>query len=203
MSLMRLLTVGRSLGAVRDQPSRYKMTQQSLLPKFGAAKQSETVEAPVVDSDLKAAPVPPVNANTKQKAASEPTAAKEKRTKVMTAVETEFPAVDTAAPVMPKQAFPQGRWTIFRNPFGTAVSKPKAVPAPVQGELSLDSVKPVRNDLSDSDLEVIRVSRPAPVEAMAVTPVMSISPAASEEPPESAGPVWDHLKTQFFGAGKT
>ena len=118
----------------------------------------------------------------------------------MTAVETGFPAENSVAP---KQAFPQGRWTIFRNPFGGALAKSKAVQAPVQGELSLDAVKPVRNDLSDSDLEVIRVSRPAPVEPVAVTPVVLTPPAASAEPPEPAGPVWDRLKTQFFGAGKT
>ena len=60
MSLLRLLTVGRSLGAVRDQPSRYKMTQQSLLPKFGTAKPVETLETPVVEKDLKAETEPPV-----------------------------------------------------------------------------------------------------------------------------------------------
>ena len=117
----------------------------------------------------------------------------------MTAVETGFPAESSAAP---KQAFPQGRWTIFRNPFGGATAKSKAAEAPVQGELSLDAVKPVRNDLSDSDLEVIRVSRPAPVEPVAVTSVLTPL-AASAEPPEPVGPVWDRLKTQFFGAGKT
>ena len=120
----------------------------------------------------------------------------------MTAVETGFPAVNTAATAVSKQAFPQGRWTIFRNPFGGVMTKPKVVQAPVQGELSLDAVKPVRNDLSDSDLEVIRVSRPAPVEPVAVTSVLT-PPAASAEPPEPVGPVWDRLKTQFFGAGKT
>lgn len=52
----------------------------------------------------------------------------------------------------PKQAFPLGRWT--KNPFrSTAI--PSQRPAAVQGELSLDKVKPVRNDLSDSDLELM------------------------------------------------
>ncbi len=193
MSLMRLLTVGRSLGAVRDQPSRYKMPQQSLLPKFGAAKQ-EVAELSMAEPDLTAASAPPVETKVIPRAASEPTAAKDKRTKVMTAVETEFPAANAAAPATPPQAYPQGRWTLFRNPFGAATAKPKAGPAPVQGELSLDAVKPVRNDLSDSDLEVIRVSRTAPVAG---------TPAAAEELPESAGPVWDRLKTQVFGADKT
>lgn len=203
MSLLRLLTVGRSLGTIRDQPSRYKMTEQALLPKFGATKQSEIVESPRAEMNLKAASAPSVEEKAIQKTAVEPAAAKEKGTKIMTAVETGFPAVNTAAAAEPKQAFPQGRWTIFRNPFGGALAKSKAAQAPVQGELSLDAVKPVRNDLRDSDLEVIRVSRPAPVEPVAVTSVVLAPPAASTAPPESVGPAWDRLKTQFFGAGKT
>jgi hypothetical protein len=175
------------------------MTQQSLLPKFGAGKQ-ETAELPVAEPESKAVSAPPVETKAISRAASEPTAANEKRTRVMTAVETEFPAANAAAPAPPPQAYPQGRWTLFRNPFGAATAKPKAGPAPVQGELSLDAVKPVRNDLSDSDLEVIRVSRPAPV---AGTPAPVGPPAAAVELPESAGPVWDRLKTQFFGADKT
>ena len=172
--------------------------------KFGTAKQAETLETPVVEKDLKAAPAPPVETKLRKKAADEPSAAKEERTEVMTAVETEFPAVN-AAVAAPEQAFPLGRWTIFRNPFGGLMAKPKekVANAPVQGELSLDAVKPVCNDLSDSDLEVIRVSRPAPVEPVAVTSVVLTPPAASAEPPEPVGPVWDRLKTQFFGAGKT
>ena len=35
MSLMQLLTVGRSLRNVKDHPSRYKMTQENLLPMGG------------------------------------------------------------------------------------------------------------------------------------------------------------------------
>ena len=51
-----------------------------------------------------------------------------------------------------KQPYPLGRWT--KNPFrSTAIPSQRA--AAVQGELSLDKVKPVRNDLSDSDLELL------------------------------------------------
>ncbi|HMJ90165.1 MAG TPA: hypothetical protein VK530_10135 [Candidatus Acidoferrum sp.] len=54
--------------------------------------------------------------------------------------------------VTTKQAFPLGRWT--KNPFrSTAMPSQRA--SIVQGELSLDKVKPVRNDLCDSDLDLI------------------------------------------------
>ena len=41
MSLMQLLTVGRSRRNVKDHPNRYKPAQENLLPKFGADKAPE------------------------------------------------------------------------------------------------------------------------------------------------------------------
>ena len=41
MGLMQLLTVGRSLGRIRGEPGRYRMTQQSLLPRFGSVNAHE------------------------------------------------------------------------------------------------------------------------------------------------------------------
>lgn len=40
-------------------------------------------------------------------------------------------------------------------------------PRPIQGELSLDNIKPVRNDLSDTDLEVVPLRTSAIVKAKA------------------------------------
>ena len=48
-------------------------------------------------------------------------------------------------------------WTLFKNPFNRgAESRTPAPISPVQPELWLDKVKPVRNDLSDSDIEVVQ-----------------------------------------------
>src|SRR5207245_7521085 len=41
MSLLQLLAVGRSLETIKDEPSRYRMTQH-LLPKFGPPARAET-----------------------------------------------------------------------------------------------------------------------------------------------------------------
>ncbi len=38
MSLLRLLSAGKSLMGVKDADSPYRMTTQNLLPKFGSAK---------------------------------------------------------------------------------------------------------------------------------------------------------------------
>ena len=40
MSLVRLLTAGKSLVGMKDTENRYRMTSQRLLPKFGSAKKS-------------------------------------------------------------------------------------------------------------------------------------------------------------------
>jgi len=50
-------------------------------------------------------------------------------------------------------AFPLGRWALKANPFKSP-AQAAATPV-VQGELSLEKVKVVRNDLSDSDLELV------------------------------------------------
>src|SRR5438034_6031217 len=97
---------------------------------------------------------------------------------------------------LPGPAFPRGRWTVFKNPF-SGMPKPKVAQAPMQGELSLDAVKPIRNDLTDSDLEVIPAGKAGP----RVAP-----PPITPGPPVTAGAdglVWERLKTQFFGAEET
>jgi hypothetical protein len=57
----------------------------------------------------------------------------------------------------------------------------------------------VRNDLSDSDLEVVRAIQTTPAGGSATVP--SAEPVALT-PPELDGLVWNHLKTQLFGAEK-
>jgi len=64
----------------------------------------------------------------------------------------------------------------------------------VQGELSLDSVKVMRNDLCDSDLEVVPVkAAPAPVEK---APMTVVAMAARES-------AWGKVSQRLFGAGKS
>jgi len=48
-------------------------------------------------------------------------------------------------------------WVEKVNPFKP--SRPMAARVAIQGELSLDKVKPVRNDLNDSDLELVAATK--------------------------------------------
>jgi hypothetical protein len=172
MSLMRLLSVGCSLGRVTDQPNRYRILRRGL-PKFGPDKPG------TVEKNRK-------KTNTMQNADA----------KSWSAPIAGAMAAEEAKPVQP---FPLGRWNFFRNPFGNMSPKPSRPVepiAPVQGELSLDAVRPVRNDLTDSDVMVIRGPKGASEAA-------SVQPSAGSEAlgPERE-PVWSRLKNQFFGADK-
>jgi len=135
MALMDLLTVGRSLSEVRDRPHRFKLLNGAL-PMFGKARSL------AVKKDFEVAASPGAGSAVKQDCAGSGIM------KTETIAEEQKQANSA-----PMHVFPAGRWTL--NPF-------KSAPAPrqtVQGELSLDKVKPVRNDLSDSDLEVVPVRK--------------------------------------------
>ena len=116
----------------------------------------------------------------------------------MNAVEAESQSATASAPTKPEQAFPFGRWTLFSNPFNrSSKARLKSDAGPVQTELSLDAVKPVRNDLSDSDLEVVPVKAAVPT-----VPVSATTTATSAHEAESSGVVWHQLKSHLFGAEK-
>lgn len=199
MGLMQLLTVGRSLGRIRDEPSRYKMTQQSLLPKFGAVHAPETQVRGLSETTN------PVFARADASKANAAGAATINDRKNMSAVQPELQGKVAPVGAVDRPVFPRGRWTLFRNPFLKTPKPAKPLPAPVQSELSLDAVKPVRNDLCDSDLELVQVARRnAGADVKAAEPASPAVSVASESQPAAANEVvWGRIKNQFFGAGKT
>jgi len=105
------------------------------------------------------------------------------------------------------QAYPRGRWTVFRNPFVKRGKSVEPTP-PVQGELLLDLVKPVRNDLSDSDLEVVPATEVSLVRQTVVdaqSPLSSPSsliPSGSDLKEELAAADWARVRDQFTGLEK-
>ncbi|HWY77496.1 MAG TPA: hypothetical protein VN281_17895 [Verrucomicrobiae bacterium] len=95
---------------------------------------------------------------------------------------------------------------LFARKPAVASAKPRRERLPEQAELSLERVIPVRNDLSDTDLE-IRTTRPAkPARAAKVEE--AVPQAARANTPVLAGPVeetsaWGRLSSRWFGAGQT
>lgn len=175
MSLLRLLTAGRSLVSVRDTESRYRLTTQRLLPQFGPASnpfssrgEAQSVPAAAIHPDAETGVVLP---------------------KAVAKGSGRVFWLRTSA-----------RWSGWRAKMGgllvrprRAVAKP-AIPQfskpPVQGELSLDRVKVMRNDLSETDLEVVPAKPKAAPASLAVE---------SDEGAESA---WGWVTPRVFHVGK-
>ncbi len=125
MSLMRLLTVGRSLNELKGA-GRYHIPRGVGLPQFNFGKPAMKISsAPAVRAVLGEVQATPATV--------------EKKTTVAVAGEVRKPAASG--------------WLKRSNPF--AATQPAAAKPPMQAELTLDKVKVVRNDLSEADFEVV------------------------------------------------
>jgi hypothetical protein len=80
-------------------------------------------------------------------------------------------------------------WPWFR------AKRQKPVKAPVQGELSLESVHPVRNDLSESDLEVILKAKTNPSNPFLGRAPRNDGPKTASPAP---GELWGRITARFF-----
>ena len=161
---MKLLTVGQSLREVHDEPNPYKITEQHLLPKFAAvgrpvalAPPKERFTRPIqIRSDFQAVKV----SQAAIRAVS--TASAAKAVKAAVANEGKHP--------VPGMATRQG-WRAF---FSLAArTKPRTRRPWVQGEMTLDTVRVIRNDLNEADLEVVPAkmeAKPEPASPAVVQP---------------------------------
>jgi hypothetical protein len=189
MSLLRLLTAGKSLIGVQQATGRYRLPDPRSMPKFGdgkiktrpakvesearpaggTAEQMNRAAAIAVAEKLEteltvsAAAPAPARASEPRQAMAEMAGPAEARTqepqteKSPEAVSTS-PGAETKTPGkrsgngwISKLSSLKKIWQ--RNE--ARASKPRPELRPVQGELSLDKIKVVRNDLSESDLEVV------------------------------------------------
>lgn len=156
MSLLRLLTTGKSLVGVKDTESRYRVTGERLLPQFGSAKNP-------FSSPGKSEPALPAAGPAATQVGNGVSAGGAFRS-----------ASVERAPVVPRGALRSKAAALlsgWKSRIGGLLPRPRAAavkpaiprftkPA-VQGELSLDKIKVVRNDLSDADLEVVPAKAPA------------------------------------------
>lgn len=142
MGLMQLLTVGRSLSEARDRPHRFKLLNGAM-PTFGHPKGMEGKQKGEWNAEE------PGTEITERKTDSEEQAMKTETAQT----------IEKTEKASGMNAYPLGRWTLKGNPFKSS-TKPARRPV-VQGELSLDKVKVIRNDLSDSDLELVAAGKRA------------------------------------------
>ena len=182
MSLMRLLAATRSIVNIRDRRSPYEMRRQNLLPKFGPVARADgndglpsAVSAPE-DGDGEAG-AGPGGSGALPRTEPQDSKGQSQMNSIANQKQEESPGTLTAEPPV-RAAYPHGRWTLFRP--GAARPVPTE-PRIVQGELALDTVKVVRNDLNEADLEVV-LARKAPA---APAPVVSAPPEKSKASPRN------------------
>jgi hypothetical protein len=193
MSLGKLLTTGKSLVGLSHANSRYQL-QKGALPKFESAKNPFAAKAAAEPAERepqlpKLSPAEAVAADAKEAPrlgalgaliVDRETAVVENRNALMTE-----PAKVSQPP---KVAAPVDSWLKKINPMvwfrNDKPTEPKAaIPrfskphAPIQGELSLDNIKVMRNDLSEADVEVVPAKSRAP--KMVATPMPSPAGAAA------------------------
>lgn len=196
MSLLRLLTSGKTLMGIQNPGGRYRMGAKGLLPKFGGRNPFSDQPAPpagpstgkipryqMSPSELAAArlketkrlPMPP--AATPQ--TSEPVAPKSKRwvewVKWVASVPSTAASACAVVLGQMRRVSPLAWWRQRRKQQPAPKALQKSGKLPVQGELSLDNVKVVCNDLSDADVEIV--------------PAASVPKAVSVKEPEPAATV--------------
>lgn len=202
MSLLRLLTTGKSLVSIRDAESRYRVTSQRLLPEFGAGRNpfSSSVKAEPARTGPRSVGDHGPN-GTPPGVRSTPALSGEREA----VSQSRLPG--RALPVSSNRHSPsvvlrritalldggKKRLVGLLAPRRSKAVKP-AIPRfskpPVQGELSLDRIKVLRNDLSDADLEIVPAKPPT---APAMRAVEKIAGAEN---------AWERVTAMIPGAGK-
>ncbi len=174
MNLVKLLSVGQSLKSGKTIFGKYKLTQQSLLPKFGSTvrpAQSDTFVAPnemaQVSREIASSIVVSEEAKWIAPATTElkpsitpPTIAFEQTQKIPTG--KILRRREEAVPRTPKISLAirlgtnlAHKITFLKKRLWPARSRRKPFVTPIQTEWSLEKVTVMRNDLSEADLEVI------------------------------------------------
>lgn len=174
MSLVKLLAVGRSLGAVNNNQSRYRMRWANPLPKFGARKESGESEKAGKQESEQPLLAPSVSATLSNMPAGSGGTLPSRDSEPKTVFSGKSYPEHSIAPVLNRQSSSGTRlwnpWAVLRSRL-TRRRPTRGAGEPVQGELELDMVRPVRNDLSDTDLEI--VTRRVPSVGMIAPPMDS------------------------------
>jgi hypothetical protein len=207
MSLIRLLTTGRSLVNIRDGESPYQVTSQRLLPHFGArqnpfsssAKAEPSPTARCLPQAHTPKVAPPAMRATPALGGEPKAAPKSGLARRAASASSRFRGLIAvlrrwAAALVDGCKARLARLFARRRSKAAKSAIPRFDKPAVQTELSLDKIKVLRNDLSDADLEVV----PAKAPAMPTAPAM---PAV--EKPFVAEDASTRVTEHVVGASKT
>lgn len=175
MSLLRLLTTCKTLVSVQDMESRYRLTSQRLLPHFGPARNPFSSRA-----EADSAPTPALHGGAPAGTLSPKPGAWGLARALWLKTSTLWSggkAKLSGLAVRPRATVAKPAISQFAKP-------------PVQGELSLDRVKVVRNDLSEADVEVV------PAKPKVAPALLAVAPEGEGESS------WGWTMPRIFHAGK-
>lgn len=179
MSLIQFLSVTRTFGIVRDAPSRFKMKQENLLPKFGNKPGATETVLHAVEPEKEVHGTLALKTQEQIKAPAGKAGAQQK-------MRPEDLEQSNKPEAIASGSSPRMGWTllgIFKRLTGAKAKQQARKRGPVQAELGLDMVRPVRNDLNDSDLELITVQKPLPDAEPSSTLVKTEQPVHSAAKP--------------------
>jgi hypothetical protein len=212
MNLKRLLTVGGSLESRKGAAGRYRMAPTGVLPKFelrGDTLTAVPMEGVVrsKSAPTKASPGPlfdaPVETVRTEETPSRPAVATDPvKEEPVAAAPNPFSA--ESARNMETTGFLKGLLDSIGSVFSDAFSgrknraRRRAARATVQGELGLDAVRPLHNDLSGSDFEVVAV--PVSKPGLKVRPTVAPKPETSPATSADKAPAEPRPDTRLLGA---
>ena len=181
MSLGRLLAAGKSLVGLSGAAGRYRVDKRARLPKFISPKN----------------PFAPGRAPAQSAAAAAQPEAPKAVVAVARADASEAGKEFSRAPMSARAIGWFGNWgeklkplsRRLRMPGPARLAAPRATGATLQGELSLDAIRVVRNDLSDTDFDIVQRADAKPV---------SLLMAMTAEKLEPVGAAWNRLTNRFF-----
>jgi hypothetical protein len=207
MSLGKLLTTGKSLVGLSNTNSRYHL-QKGALPKFESAKNPfvSKANAELTEQEPQLPKLAPAEVAAVSPEKTEPLPV---LGALILARETAVAASRISPPAEPpKVAAPVDSWLKKINPmmwFGNnKPTEPKsAIPrfgkthSPVQGELSLENIKVMRNDLSEADVEIVTSKSRPPKMIAAPMQASAAAMAIPDLPPASSA--WEYLGERLLG----
>jgi hypothetical protein len=195
MSLLKLLSVGRSFAGAGPEPGRYKMLPHYRLPQFGASKSDEPSGVDVAA----ARQAKPVRLDSE--------------TFLRRFLKRVRGGRGEAREISIFRPRGNGEWQILQRAarasekgkprFGALFSRAPERPAEQrmeQIELGLDQVRVVRNDLSEADLQVV----PRPRRPSERTQKRDLPPAPVQVGNTEAGSrmIWNRMTARLFVAGR-
>ncbi len=203
MNPMQLLTVSKSLMGIKDATGRYRMAEGNLLPKFNSTIRV-VPPAPMAKAEA-VRPAMELSIEDQSTARPEAKSKKSTTTPVLTqareiilkrglfALEVCSKACSSMTSVLEKikpLSYLKDRQTRAKP------QKIKSVKPALQGELSLDRIKVIRNDLSDTDLEIVPVTHLEQPKRLEPVRDLEAGSAPTKAP-------WGRLMSRIFGVGQT